>query len=96
MLEKWLKNIHSFVLKTSEGNLSFQRSLQISEKFLFECDRSKLGLALNGGKDSTAVLFFTLYMLLRIDHFTEMNKENFSLSKEQVFLYSQLIFSFPH
>lgn len=73
MLKTWLKNIHNFVSKLSSSNSRFSLCLRASDTHLLSCDQSQLCISLNGGKDSTAVFFFTVYLLLRAESAKKQN-----------------------
>jgi hypothetical protein len=76
MLKTWLKNIHFFVSKLSSTNIRFNKCLKASDTHLLDCNINQLCISLNGGKDSTAVFFFTVYLLLRAESAKKQNFQN--------------------
>ena len=71
--------MHLFVSKLSSKNSRFRKSLKASDTHLLSCKPSQLCISLNGGKDSTAVFFLTLYLLLRAE---SAKKENLTNPKD--------------
>ena len=76
MLKTWLQNIHTFISKLSSTNPRFKNCLKASDTHLLKQSPSQLCISLNGGKDSTAVFFLTVYLLLRAESARSQNLQN--------------------